>query len=451
MTPDFAYSLSPDAVAAEGCGEGEALRPSAALQKIAALPPHPTVNQAWRRGFALLWILLLPLFAHAQIATATPGDDLDVALITFGPGEEVWERFGHNAILVRDGSAGTERLYNYGMFDFAQENFYLNFARGRMLYRISVSDPAEDYPIYRTEGRWIVEQDLHLAPAQRANLRDFLDWNARPENAQYSYEYFRANCSTRVRDALNDAVGGAIRDQLIAPSRGFTYRMDTLRLMRPELALMLGMDAGLGPFADQRLSFWDESFVPMEFMRHMRDIRVHDAGGQLVPLVARETQLAAARVPEPLDFPPQWFWRAFAAGVMAALILLGLSRLRARAWARAAFAMLAGPIALACGLGGIVLVVLWTLTDHVSAWRNENLLLLNPLCLLLLPAWFGTLRRNWQPSRFAQRVAVTIATLAGLAFFVKVFPAFVQDNRMWIALLLPVHAALAASLYWRAR
>jgi len=405
--------------------------------------------------FFFLATLVAFLFAGlplcAQIAPHTPGDDLDVALITFGPGEEVWERFGHNAILIRDRGAGTERLYNYGMFDFAQETFYLNFARGRMLYRISVSDPAEDYPIYRAEGRWIVEQDLQLAPAQRASLRDFLDWNARPENAQYSYEYFRANCSTRVRDALNDAVGGAIRDQLIAPSRGFTYRMDTLRLMRPEVALMLGMDAGLGPFADQRLSFWDESFVPMEFMRHMREIRVHDAGGQLVPLVAREMQLAAARIPEPLDFPPQWFWQALAAGVMAALILLGLSHSRERAWARMAFAMLAGPIALACGLGGIVLVVLWTLTDHVSAWRNENLLLLNPLCLLLLPTWFGAWRRNWQPSRFAQRVAVTIATLAGLAFFVKVFPAFVQDNRMWIALLLPVHAALAASLYWRAR
>jgi hypothetical protein len=400
---------------------------------------------------ALLWILLLlPLFSHAQSAAPAPGNDLDVALVTFGPGEEVWERFGHNAILIRDRGAGTQRLYNYGMFDFAQENFFLNFARGRMLYRISVSDPADDYPVYRDEGRWIVEQDLNLTPAQSAKLRDYLDWNARPENMQYRYDYFRANCSTRVRDALNDAVGGAIREQTIAPSRGFTYRMDALRLMRPEPVLMLGMDAGLGPFADRRLSYWDEGFVPMEFMTHMRDVRVRDASGQLVPLVARERKIADARIPEPPDFPPQWMWQAIALGASLGVILIGLARARMQAWARATFAGVASVVSLLLGIGGVVLIALWAFTDHVSAWRNENLLLLNPLCLLLLPAWFGAFRANWQPSRFAQCVAIAIATCAGIAFFIKVFPAFAQDNRVWIALLLPVHAALAVSIARRA-
>src|SRR5262249_9957233 len=92
---------------------------------------------------------------------------------------------------------------------------------------------------------------------------------------------------------------------------------------------------------------------------------------------------------------------------------------------------------------GVVLVALWTLTDHVSAWRNENLLLFNPLCLLLLPAWLAAFRKDWRPSRFAGSVSIIVAGFAGLALFLKVFPAFVQDNRMWIALLLPAQAALA--------
>jgi hypothetical protein len=400
-------------------------------------------RQLWRPRLALLWIFLLfPFFSNAQIALA-PGSDLDVALITFGPGEEIWERFGHNAILIRDRSAGTERLYNYGMFDFAQENFWLNFARGKMLYRISISDPADDYPVYRDEGRWIVEQDLNLSPAQRAKLRDYLDWNARTENAQYLYEYFTANCSTRVRDALDAAVDSAIREQLVAPSRGFTYRMDADRLMRAEPVLMLGMDAGLGPFADRRLSYWDESFVPMEFMRRLRDVRVHDTDGHVVPLVVREAKIATARIPEPPDFPPQWIWPALALGFALGLALLALGRLRMRTWARIAFATLASATAAACGLAGLILLALWTLTDHISAWRNENLLLFDPLCLLLLPGWLGAFRRTWQPSPSTRRTTIVIAALAGLAFFIKVFPAFAQDNHLWIALLLPVHVALA--------
>jgi hypothetical protein len=60
-----------------------------------------------------------------------------VSLLTFSPGDIYWQRFGHNALIVRDG-LGAPRLYNYGTFDFQQKNFFLNFARGRMQYRLDV-------------------------------------------------------------------------------------------------------------------------------------------------------------------------------------------------------------------------------------------------------------------------------------------------------------------------
>jgi len=397
-------------------------------------------------GALFCCLLITSAFAQtAETAPAESGANLAVSLITFGPGEEVWERFGHNAIEIRDGAAGAARLYNYGMFDFAQENFFVNFARGRMMYRIAVGDPAEEYPVYVDEGRWIVRQELNLTPAQRSELAEFLEWNTRPENVQYRYDYFRANCSTRVRDALDKALGGAIKAQLISPSRGYTYRMDADRLMRPDTALMLGIDAGLGPYSDQRLSYWDESFVPTEFMRHVREVKLTDANGNTLPLVASETVLNKGRLPDPLELPPRWTWVALAIGIVTAMILLGLVRARANVAARIAFAGFAGTIALVCGIGGLVLLGLWTLTEHISAWRNENLLLLNPLCLLLLPAWLGALRRRWQPTRFARRVAALIAFCAVLAWFVKILPGFVQDNWLWIALLLPVHLCLALS------
>ncbi|MBS0557983.1 MAG: DUF4105 domain-containing protein [Proteobacteria bacterium] len=372
-----------------------------------------------------------------------------MALVTFGPGTELWERFGHNAILIKDRASGAQRLYNYGMFDFAQKDFFLNFARGRMLYRIDVTDPADEFPQYRAEGRWIVEQDLNLTPAQRATLGDYLAWNARPENAQYRYDYFTANCSTRVRDALDAALGGAIHARLIAPSRGFTYRMDALRLMRPDPVLMVLMDAGLGPFADTRLSYWAESFVPMEFLRYVREVTVRDSAGNLVPLVARETVIDAGRLPAPPEFPPNWIWQAIAIGVLAGLGLLALARKRAQAWARWTFATSASLIALACGIGGLVLVGLWAFTDHVAAWHNENIALLDPLCLLVLPAWIASARASWQPSRFVRITSALIAFFAAFELFLKIYPSFGQDNRFWIALLLPIHAALAAGVNWR--
>ena len=458
MTPETVFPLSPNGfiVAGEGWGEGESPRPGEASKNHFALPPHPTLTpkQAWGRGLrklALLGALSIGSLegCPAQSPAAPeqpPGANLDVSLLTFGPGEEVWERFGHNAIQVRNRGTGEARLYNYGIFDFGEKNFFLNFARGLMTYRIAEGDPADELPLYVAEGRWIIEQELNLLPVQRAQLADYLAWNVRPENSRYRYDYFTANCSTRVRDALDAAVAGAIKAQTIAPSRGFTYRMDADRLMRPDPAVMLVMDAGLGPFADQRLSFWDESFIPMEFMRHLRAVRVPDENGTLQPLVRHETQLASARLPDPPAFAPDWLWPALAAGIASALVLLALAGLRRRTWARALFAAAAAFVSVALGLAGLVLAGLWLLTDHVSAWRNENLLLLNPLCLLLLPAWIGAARVRWRPSAFATRVGVLITFCAAFAFFIKVFPAFRQDNRFWIALLLPLQLAFALIL-----
>ncbi|HET8942016.1 MAG TPA: DUF4105 domain-containing protein [Rudaea sp.] len=396
-------------------------------------------------GIGLL--IAAPAFAQ-QPAAVEPGSHLDISLVTFGPGTQVWERFGHNAILVQDRGGGPSLLYNYGMFDFAQKNFYVNFARGRMLYSIDVENPLQSLPIYVEEGRWIVRQDLNLTPAQRLKLANYLAWNARPENAQYRYDYFTANCSTRVRDALNMTLDGAIKAQTANQSRGFTYRMDTLRLMRPEPALMLGMDAGLGPFSDTPLSNWQESFVPMQFMQTMRSIRVTDANGKLQPLVAHQTLLAPARLPEPPAFPPNWFWQALAVGLGLGAMLFILARQRQRTWARITLASTASLLMLTLGLGGCVLIALWTLTDHVAAWHNQNLLLLDPLCLLLIPAWLRSAGRHWQPSRFAKCLSIGIATLAALTVLLKLAPLLAhQDNRFWIAVLLPIHLALAISIF----
>ncbi len=228
--------------------------------------------------------------------------------------------------------------------------------------------------------------------------------------------------------------------------------MDTLRLMRPDPLIMIGIDAGLGPYADRRLTYWEESFLPTEFMRHMRDVSVVDpTTGVRHPLVARETRLNESHIPEPSEAPPNWLWSALGVGIVVALLVIALARARAHALARVTFATLAIVIDLVLGLGGLVLLGLWFLTDHTSAWRNENLFLFDPLCLLLIPVWIGAFRRRWSPSPFARNVTLVIALLAGFAWFAKVFPWFIQDNRFWIALLLPIHLAFAIAVWTRSR
>ncbi|MDQ3207872.1 MAG: DUF4105 domain-containing protein, partial [Gemmatimonadota bacterium] len=122
--------------------------------------------------------------------------------MTMGPGKAVWERFGHNAIWIHDPVQGTDKAYNYGLFDLRQENFLVRFLQGRMWYWMQ-GFPAQSYvELYRRANRSVWVQELEMPPQSRRELQNFLEWNERPENRFYHYDYYRDNCSTRVRDAL---------------------------------------------------------------------------------------------------------------------------------------------------------------------------------------------------------------------------------------------------------
>ena len=62
----------------------------------------------------LMWIaiLLAPLALSGQVPTED--QDLEISLVTFGPGPLAWEHFGHNALWVRQPSRGLNVLFNYG-------------------------------------------------------------------------------------------------------------------------------------------------------------------------------------------------------------------------------------------------------------------------------------------------------------------------------------------------
>jgi hypothetical protein len=404
----------------------------------------PAFGWAWLAGLFVLALLAgAPSPATAQAAEDAPDAATAprISLLTIGPGAIYFERFGHNALVVRDADGGPALAYNYGIFDFDAQDFLWNFVRGRMRYRIAVDLLDDDLAMYRAEGRDILEQPLDLAPAQARALAAFLAWNVRPENAWYRYDYFEANCSTRVRDAIDRALGGALHAQSEGRSRGYTYRLDALRLMAPEPWLMLVIDLGLGPAADRRIDYWQESFVPASLSDLVGGVAIPRAGVP-VPLAPAARRIATGSIEEPPALPPDLRWPFLAGGVALAGVLAWLARSRARG-PRIALGLFAGLFELACGLGGVLLLFLWFGTEHHAAWRNENLFLLDPLCLALVPAAFGLARREPRARRSTRAIAALVLLGAAFALFSKILPAFAQANLHWIVLLLPVHLVLA--------
>jgi hypothetical protein len=375
-------------------------------------------------GVAAVLAWLFALFC-ALSAQAAPR----IGVATMQPGEIFFERFGHNAIIVDDPALQEALSYNFGFFDMGEDGFIGRFVKGDMRYYLAELRWQDDLQHYLDNGRGVSIQWLALTPAQATAMAAALAENAKPENARYRYEYFTDNCATRVRDAIDRAIGGALKPQLTARSQGNTFRSEAVRLASPAPWMWLGFDIGLGPSSDQPMSRWEEAYVPMRLAASLREAKLPDGG----PLIASEEVVAPHRIaPEPPEFQRAW-WPWLLAGLAIAVLW---------SWWHIRRARFAAGIALVywliAGLLGAVMLAIWLGTEHRFGWANHNLMLLSPLCWLLLPGGWR-LARGRSAGRLFRFALIATVVCAVLAPFLHWTVAVPQANAHWIALLLPIH------------
>jgi hypothetical protein len=370
-------------------------------------------------GFACLSLLSLPALAQTR-----------VGVMTMEPGEIFWERFGHNAVIIDDGTQALS--YNFGFFDLSEPGFTRNFIAGRMNYVLAALPMEEDLAYYRQAGRGVNIQWLNLTDAQTAHIEARLRFLARPENARYRYDYYTSNCATKIRDVLDETLGGALAKQLTASSLGNTYRSESVRLAWPAKWMAMGFDVAMSGNGDRPLSRWEDAFIPMLLAQSLGRITLEDGR----PLVAGTQAILPHRLSRPPNELPQWSLTAMAIG----LALAGLFAWAGRKPALQNALQLA--FWLFSGLLGSALLAMWLGTEHVYAHRNENLLLFSPLALLAFGLYFAKGRgARWH--RAYELTAIGLAALAVLAVVLKFMPFSVQQNLNWILMVLPLHWLIA--------
>ena len=409
-----------------------------------------------RGAFVVLTAFALASASAQQPPTPSvpePGSELTITLVTFGLGEEVFERFGHNALWVHDASTGEDVAYHWGQFSFAEPHFLARFLTGDNHYWMAPNDARALIEAYRRIGRPATLQKLNLTPIQALKLRDFMRWNSLPENKFYRYDYFRDNCSTRLRDALDAAIGGAIKRQTDTSQTALTYRGESIRLTDGARPAQLGIDIALGRPADAALSEWDTYFIPMRLRDGIRRVQVSGPDGTLVPLVAEERHLTSPPgVPtiDELPVAPSIILRSLILGIALAVLVVVLRIMmvsrRSAAWGLALFG---SAWSLVCGMLGVILLLAWLATKHVFWVSNENVLLLTPLSLPLVVLIPAALLRG-RKQRAARMVAALVVMMSVVALLLAAVPGG-QASGAVVAVFLPVHFALAWALALPAR
>ena len=349
-------------------------------------------------------------------------------LVTVSPGEIYFERFGHNAIWLREPALDLDHTFNFGFFDFEQEDFFLRFMRGRMLY-FSVAQPATaEFEFYRQENRGIRGQKLNLSPQQYQRLRDYLLNEIQPQNRNYRYDYYLNNCSTRIRDALDIALDGELYARTSQAPANLNFRDQTRRLTQMQFWYYLGLEIALGFPVDRAITRWDEMFIPMVLADEVAQMSAATAG-QGKPLLALDTMLFTSSLPAPTASPATIWHRYLLSGLLLVTVAWLSGKFMPPVWLHGlcrAWVLINTSV-------GLILAALWLLTDHEASSNNANLLLFNPLLMLALVP------------RLRRLVALIFIGGNVLAFALLMLPKH-QYNLDVIAMLSPINLAVAVYL-----
>jgi hypothetical protein len=380
-----------------------------------ALPLPPThrprtlATVAVRTLSLSLLIALIAASAAAPASAAPPAraplppevqkiyaDPPVIELLTMGVGSLIWERHGHIALCVRYADPDQDRCYNYGVGDFAHPvSMGWSFFRGDKSFWVDKTRPDQLLSIYLYADRTVWVQPLPLTSEQEQKVIAKLEHDILEPNKSYAYDHFWDNCTTRVRDVLDDATGGALSSMKDVPDDR-TYRDLAREGFYGMRIPLLITDIFMGRVTDRVPSYWERMFLP----QYLREAVIARWGIQPIVMYERKG-------PPPLhDGPSGRVWLALL------IALLTAPSWATRRWGR--FQRTGTAIAIIPpALIGLILWLLAIISPLPYVRWNESCLVFLPtdiLVLFLSPAR----RRTYARFRVKMLVAVALLWLFGI-------------------------------------
>lgn len=379
-----------------------------------------------------LLLILLSVFLSCQAygrSFRMPSDPtkVDFSLVTIGMGKEISMRWGHIIVRMQDQESGMDVGFNWGIFDFAEPDFAWKYFRGVLNYTVGAwnfRSIVRNYIEY--EDRSIIEDKLLLNDEQKRIILHRIAWWLQPENRLYAYNMRWKNCSTIVRDIIDEAVQGKIRTQLGDKVSDLKFRRYAIDAALDVPYLYLALDIVLNSTTDQLTTEWDLMARPYI----VREILL-----KYQPSLLGESKVIYES-PTKYEAPfNNYFWWGLLLVPLALCVMQVLRKRFTMSWQRL-YAFLLLVVGL-LGLGfGVSMTLSWIFSDHVELPHNANLWLFWPTDFLLIFA-------VWKSSRFTR--AYMMAHIIGAVLFVLLYAIGVIQQNVFMICLFVVPIVLLAN------
>lgn len=312
-------------------------------------------------------LLLICSLQNIQSQELKLSKQSEISIITVGPGDVLYEAFGHSAIRVSDPVIGMDNIFNYGLFDFNQPNFKLNFTKGKLLYKLG-KRPFQNFVTNNYyQKRWMKGQVLNLSQLEKQNMYALLEENALPKNAEYLYDPYFNNCATKLRDITKEILGNKVHFPSSFSDESYTLR----QLMNKELSWNtwgnFGINLALGNTLDKTTTAEEYMYLP-DYVYQAFKIAKKSKNNIDVPLVLKEEVI--------LNFnenkiQPKWYSPFFVFSILLLLSIVITYRDQKR---NKRSKLLDFLLFFLTGFLGIIICFLWFFTNHSTTPNNFNFL-----------------------------------------------------------------------------
>ncbi len=313
------------------------------------------------RLFLLFTFYFLPYKIFAQQNT----EHLRISVLTCAPGDELYSSFGHSAIRIIDSTQHTDIVYNWGTFDISVPNFYMKFARGKLLYFLSTAY-FNDFIVEYQEGRRnVYEQVLNLNGGEKAAIYNAIQLNLLDSNRFYHYDFLYDNCTTRIRDILSKYTSEFnVHGTIVPPHTTYRDLLYEYLDRGGEPWNKLGIDILLGSEADAPLDKKSAMFLPEYLMKGVDSASVN---GKAIVLQRDKANEGDATADTSNNHEPIFLFSILA----TALILLSFVKAR---WATQTVRIFDSLLLYITGVLGFLILFLWFFSDYTAYHDNYNLL-----------------------------------------------------------------------------
>ncbi|MBO7593187.1 MAG: DUF4105 domain-containing protein [Bacteroidaceae bacterium] len=383
--------------------------------------------------FMLAWLPVSAQDASAveDSATATlPLDSIEISILTCTPGKDMYAKFGHTALRVRDYTIHRDVVFNYGCFDYNASNFVLKFLLGQTDYLLDAEE--FEYLKYRYGmlGNGVSEQVLNLSQEEANRLLALLLENLRPENQEYRYNWLYDNCTERARDVIEKAVDGRIEYAGMVDEE-MTVRDMLHKCLEKSPWVSFGIDMILGDEIDRKVDKRIMMFLPNVFKTELDGAYIVKSNGEKLKYVARRS-----KVLEDTNGPDEAYLLGSPLFVFSLLLLCTIGLTLKEFKRKQITGWLDVTLHTCQGLAGLLVAFLFFLSEHPAVDSNWLVILFNPIPLF----YAGWLLYCYKKRKRNLLSYVNLAVTAGFLVTMAVCPQSFNIAMWLLALSLLVRA-----------